>query len=166
LSLDSAGTPIPVINTDPATGLFLDDALDAGLVGRDVMPFVLPFPLGLFVPDLGPLVANDVFASKQVWERFRADTYHGPRVVWGREVNLFLIGVASQIERGKDESGELREALRLILEAVNASGLQHNELWSYEVKDRRLRPIRYGTSSDLQLWNTTNLVVQYVLSRM
>jgi hypothetical protein len=166
LSLDSAGAPIPVVNTDPATGLFLESAVDPDIILQDVMPFVLPFPLGLLVPDVGPLVANDAFASKEVWQRFGADTYHGPKVVWGREVNLFLIGVANQLSRGKDESGQLREALRLTLETVNASGLQHNELWSYEVKAGRLRPIRYGTSSDLQLWNTTNLVVQYVLSRM
>jgi hypothetical protein len=54
----------------------------------------------------------------------------------------------------------------LTLQAVNASGLQHNELWSYEIKGRRLVPVRYGTSSDVQLWNTTNLVVQYVLSKL
>jgi hypothetical protein len=163
LSLDSEGTPIPVVNTDPATGLFLEDSA-TGL--RDVMPFVLPFPAGLFVPGVGPLVANDAYAPQTVWERFRKDTYHGPRVVWGREVNLFLIGVANQISRGKDESGQLRDALRVILDAVNASGLQHNELWSYEVKDGRLLPVRYGTSADVQLWNTTSLVVQYVLSRL
>jgi hypothetical protein len=86
--------------------------------------------------------------------------------VWGREVNLFLIGVANQIAVGKDASGRLRDALRQTLEAVNASGLQHNELWSYEVEAGRLRPVRYGTSSDVQLWNTTNLVVQYVLSNL
>jgi hypothetical protein len=166
LSLDSAGTPIPVVNTDPATGLFLEYAVDPQAVLRDVMPFVLQFPRGLFVPGVGPLVANDVYASREVWERFRADTYHGPRVVWGREVNLFLIGVANRISRGGDESAQLRDALRVTLEAVNASGLQHNELWSYEIKGGRLLPVRYGTSSDVQLWNTTNLVVQYVLSNL
>jgi hypothetical protein len=166
LSLDSAGTPIPVVNTDPATELFLEDAMDPNVLLRDVMPFALPFPLGLLVPDVGPLVANDAYAPPAVWERFRADTYHGSRVVWGREVNLFLIGVASQISSRKDESGQLREALRRILDAVNASGLQHNELWSYEIKGGRLLPVRYGTSSDVQLWNATNLVVQYVLSKL
>ena len=165
LSLDSAGTPIPVVNTDPATGIFLG-SVNSEAVVHDVVPFTLPYPSGLFVPGLGPLVANDAYASRQVWERFRTDTYHGPRVVWGREVNLFLIGVASQISSGKDESGQLREALRRILDAVNASGLQHNELWSYEIKGGRLLPVRYGTSSDVQLWNTTNLVVQYVLSKL
>jgi hypothetical protein len=34
------------------------------------------------------------------------------------------------------------------------------------VKQGRLLPIRYGTSGDVQLWNTTNLVVQYVLSKL
>jgi hypothetical protein len=44
--------------------------------------------------------------------------------------------------------------------------LQHNELWSYEIRGGRLVPVRYGTSSDVQLWNTTDLAVEYVLSRL
>jgi hypothetical protein len=99
-----------------------------------------------------------------VWERFQKDQYHGPRVVWGREVNLLLLGLANQIEAG--QSPALEDALRRILTAVNASRLQHNELWSYEIRNGKLVPTRYGTSSDVQLWNTTNLVVQYVLSRL
>jgi hypothetical protein len=178
LSLDSAGIPIPVMNTDPATGLFLEGAIDPEAVLRDVVPFVLPFPVGLFVAGLGPLVANDAYASPEIWERFRKDPYHGPRVVWGREVNLFLLGIANQLAGAFDSTGALKrpllrpyvraldEALRLTLAAVQASGLQHNELWSYEVKQGRLLPIRYGTSGDVQLWNTTNLVVQYVLSKL
>ncbi|MFL5404033.1 MAG: hypothetical protein ACJ8BF_14615, partial [Gemmatimonadales bacterium] len=186
LSLDSAGTPIPVMNTDPATGLFLEDfagplqagSIDAETVLRDLVPFVLPFPSGLFVPGLGPLVANDTYASQAVWDRFRSDQYHGPRVVWGREVNLFFLGVAKQIAAAFDTTGALKhaslepyvrsleESLRLTSVAVQASGLEHNELWSYEIKGRKLVPVRYGTSSDVQLWNTTNLVVQYVLSKL
>ena len=50
--------------------------------------------------------------------------------------------------------------------AVQASGLEHNELWSYRIEDGRLLPTRYGTSSDIQLWNATNLAVQFVLSRL
>jgi hypothetical protein len=186
LSLDSAGVPIPVVNTDPATGLFLADftgrgkagALKPAVVLHDLVPFVLPYPVGLFVTDLGPLVANDAYASPAVWERFRKDPYHGPRVVWGREVNLFLIGLANQISGAFDSAGRLEdpaaepyvrtlyEALRLTLAAVHASGLEHNELWSYRIEGGRLRPVRYGTSSDIQLWNTTNLAVQFVLSRL
>ncbi|HEU4680283.1 MAG TPA: hypothetical protein VFS51_00975, partial [Gemmatimonadales bacterium] len=134
LSLDSAGSPIPVVNTDPATGLFLDDhssrlqssALRPETVLRDVAPFVIPYPFGLMVDSLGPLVANDAFASQKIRERFRKDQYHGSRVVWGREVNLLLLGLANQISGASGAPRQLlHDALRLTLAAVNASGLEH-----------------------------------------
>jgi hypothetical protein len=183
ISLDSAGRPIPVVNTDPATGLFLRDVSDTtsaalAAVRRDVRAIMRPFPVGLFVDRLGALVANDAYASPAVWEAFRRDTYHSPRVVWGREVNLVLLGLANQISGTTDAAGrprdstlashvtEMRDALRRINSAVNASGLKHNELWSYEISDGTLRPIRYGASTDVQLWNVTDLAVQFVLSRI
>jgi hypothetical protein len=186
LSLDETGRPIPVVNTDPATGLFLEDLtgrvlegrLQAAEVLRDVEPFVRTYPLALFVDRLGPLVANDVYAPEEIWERFRKDPYHGPRVVWGREVNLLFLGLANQIAGGFDAAGRIRDpalqpylralddALKLSLAAVRASGLEHNELWSYRIEQGRTRPTRYGTSSDIQLWNGTNLAVQFVLSRL
>jgi hypothetical protein len=49
---------------------------------------------------------------------------------------------------------------------VEASGLKHNELWSYEISDGTLKPIRYGASTDVQLWNVTDLAVQFVLKRL
>jgi hypothetical protein len=61
---------------------------------------------------------------------------------------------------------EMRDALRRVNAAVEASGLKHNELWSYEIAGGRLRPIRYGASTDVQLWNVTDLAVQFVLSRL
>jgi hypothetical protein len=139
---------------------------------------VRPFPVGLFVDRLGALVANDAYASPSVWEAFRRDTYHSPRVVWGREVNLVLLGLANQIagttdaaDRPRDSTlashvTEMRDALRRINSAVSASGLKHNELWSYEISDGTLKPIRYGASTDVQLWNVTDLAVQFVLSRI
>jgi hypothetical protein len=183
ISLDSAGKPIPVVNTDPATGLFLRDGSDtttAAIAGvrRDVRAIMRPYPVGLFVDRLGALVANDAYASPAVWEAFRRDTYHSPRVVWGREVNLILLGLANQITGATDAAGrprdstlapyvtEMRDALRRTNAAVNASGLKHNELWSYEINDGTLRPIRYGASTDVQLWNVTDLAVQFVLSRI
>ena len=177
LSLDSRGRPIPVVNTDPATELFLTERLDTTLL-RDIAPVLRPFPAGLLVEDLGPLVINDAYAGRDVWERFKGDLYHGPRVVWGREVNLMLLGLIQQISKGLALSKEIDvpptsstvprfwNAFGHIRDVVNASGLQHNELWSYDVKAGQLVPIRYGTSSDVQLWNTTNLVVQYLGSRL
>ena len=164
LSLDPSGKPIGVVNTDPATELFLDPDLAPDLVSQEIRPVLRPYPVGLFVPGLGPLVANDAYASPAIWDRFQKDQYHSPRVVWGREVNLLFLGLAYQLERTGDP--KLRDALQRILSAVNASAMQHNELWSYQIKGGKLRPVRYGTSSDVQLWNTTNLVVQYTLSNL
>ncbi len=186
LALDAGGRPIPVVNTDLATGLFLENFTAGVLAGtakpeavlREVEPFLRTFPVALFADGLGPLVASDVYAPPEIWERFRKDPYHGPRVVWGREVNLLLLGLANQIAGGIDQAGrpadprlqpylrELDDALRQTLAAVHASGLELNELWSYRIEGGRLQPTRYGTSSDIQLWNGTNLAVQFVLSRL
>ncbi|HEU4682839.1 MAG TPA: hypothetical protein VFS51_13970, partial [Gemmatimonadales bacterium] len=166
LSLDAAGKPIPVVNTDVATGMFLDNFAasgkpgDKGTIERDASTLVLPYPVGLLVDSLGPLVANDAYASTPIWERFSKDTYHSPRVVWGREVNLISLGLA------KVPGSALQSWLQRVLAAVDASGLGYNELWSYRIEGDRLRPTRYGTSSDVQLWNTTDLAVEFVLSRL
>ena len=183
ISLDSAGRPIPVVNTDPATWLFLRDGKDTtsaalSAVMRDVRAIVRAYPVGLLVDRLGPLVANDAYAPPAVWETFKRDTYHSPRVVWGREVNLTLLGLANQVSGATDSLGrprssglapyvtEMRDALSRVNSAVEASGLKHNELWSYEISDGTLKPIRYGASTDVQLWNVTDLAVQFVLSRI
>ena len=183
ISLDSSGRPIPVVNTDPATWLFLRDGSDTtraalSAVTRDVRAITRAYPVGLLVDRLGPLVANDAYAPPSVWEAFRRDTYHSPRVVWGREVNLVLLGLANQISGATDATGkprdpaltayvtEMRDALRRANSAVEASGLKHNELWSYEISGGTLKPIRYGASTDVQLWNVTDLAVQFVLSRI
>ncbi len=166
LSLDTEGKPLSVVNTDPATGLFLNglfpDSSHASpeQVRRDLSTFALPYPVGLLVDSLGPLVANDAYASQRIWRRFREDLYHSPRVVWGREVNLISLGLSQA--RGKVPA----EWLTRILAAVEASGLGHNELWSYRIEGNRLLPMRYGTSSDVQLWNTTDLAVEFELSRL
>jgi hypothetical protein len=112
-------------------------------------------------------VANDAFASRPIWDRFQADQYHGPRVVWGREVNLLFLGLANRISTAEESQRiGLRDALHRTLAAVDASGLQHNELWSYQIRGGKLVPVRYGTSSDVQLWNTTDLAVEFVLSQL
>lgn len=196
ISLDSAGHPIGVMSTDPATRLFLSNALGGiqvserageggGVVSagnvvssaalRDVRTLMRRFPEGLFVDGLGPLAANDAYASPVVWERFHEDSYHGPRVVWGREVNLVLAGLSKQLSLLYDASGKLREpgtapqareladALERTNAAVASSGMEHAELWSYRIENGRLLPTRYGFSSDVQLWNTTNLAVQFAI---
>ncbi|MBA2708053.1 MAG: hypothetical protein H0U59_09640 [Gemmatimonadaceae bacterium] len=184
ISLDASGRPIPVVNSDPATGLFLHDGgasngpVDRDKAVRDVRSFLRTYPVGLFVDSLGPVVASDAYATPQVWDAFRRDTYHSPRVVWGREVNLIMLGLIKQITSAVDASGrprdpslapyvqEMRDALRRATGAVDASALKHQELWSYEIEGRRLVPIRYGASTDIQLWNVTALAVQFALSQL
>jgi hypothetical protein len=175
LSLDAQGRPIGVANSDPATRLFLGDRSaapsDSALadVLRDVRLFVRAYPVGLFIEGVGPVVANDAYATPNVWADFERDRYHGPRVVWGREVNLFLLGVANHVvsaPAGKNAYvDELRDAARRVRGAVEASGF-HSELWSYEIGAGRVRPVRYGTGSDVQLWSTTDLAVQYWWARL
>ena len=186
LSLDSAGTPIPIVNTDPATDLFLGDftarviagSMHAADVLEEVAPFVRPYPVGLFIAGLGPVVSNDTYASPAVWDAFRTDAYHSPRVVWGREVSLLLLGLTKQIAAAYDSGGRLAQpslapyvrSLRAALDstraAVAASHLEHNELWSYRIANGRLLPTRYGTASDVQLWSATDLAVQFALSTL
>ncbi|CAN5135578.1 hypothetical protein BH23GEM2_BH23GEM2_05330 [soil metagenome] len=179
LSLDSTGTPVPVVNTDPATRLFLEPLRTSGARElRDIRALLVEYPVGLLVTGLGPLVANDAYASPEIWENFRRDHYHSPRVVWGREVNLLLLGLTGQINGAFDASGNLREpglepyvralheGLTRTLAAVEQSGLKHNELWTYRIDDGRLVPLRYAASTDIQLWNLTDLAVQYGLSLM
>jgi len=186
LSLDEHGAPIRVVNTDPATDLFLRNhgTRDAtggnnfAEVSGEVAPFVRDYPVGLFVDTVGPVVANDAYASPEVWREFDKELYHSPRVVWGREVNLFLLGTAEQVSAALNASGRpasaslepyvrsLRDALHRVLSAVDASHVQHSEVWSYRISNGRLLPTRYGTSSDVQLWSTTDLAVQYARSRL
>jgi hypothetical protein len=165
LSLDAAGRPIPVLNTDPATELFLD-ATGRGPVPLDQLgPILRAYPVGLLVDRLGPLVANDAYANRRIWDTFAGDAYHGPRVVWGREVNLLLLGLAAVARRsGGADSAAAGEASGRILQAIRASGLEHSELWSYRIEHGRLQPTRYGTGSDAQLWSSTDLAVQYLMS--
>jgi hypothetical protein len=185
VSLDATGEPIGIANTDVATRWFLDDITGAVRADptraagalRELAITVLPYPRGLFVERLGPLVANDAFAPPDVWEAFRRDAYHSPRVVWGREVNLLQLGLMRQISAAYDDTGQLQDgrlrfyvaalegALHQTLTAVEDSGVKHNELWSYRIEADRLHPIRYGSSSDLQLWNLSNLAIEFLTDR-
>ncbi|MGQ0537539.1 MAG: hypothetical protein ACT4R6_01220 [Gemmatimonadaceae bacterium] len=181
VGLDAAADAIGVANSDPATGIFLgepagrpaDTSAPAAIL-RDVRLFVRPYPAGLFIDSVGPVVANDAFAAAHVWRAFERDPYHGPRVAWGREVNLFLLGVANRIasvstlpnDAARDAFvRELRAAAARVQSAAEASGF-HSELWSYTFERGRPAPIRYGTGNDVQLWSTTTLAVQYALWRL
>ncbi|MEO8561349.1 MAG: hypothetical protein ABI601_04690 [bacterium] len=183
LSLDATGQPIPVANSDVATRLFLGSgetvrgaagASARASVLRDARLFIRAYPVGLLVDGVGPVVASDAFASPSVWSDFERDRYHGPRVVWGRENNLFLIGAmlrAADATGAPNDPGlaayrrELLSDVDQVQRRVEASGF-HSELWSYELRDGRIVPVRYGSGSDVQLWSTTDLVVGFMRARL
>jgi hypothetical protein len=156
VSLDSAGNPIPVMSTDPAMWLLLERQEDAK-ESELLRPFLLPYPIGLFIDGVGLAVANDAYATPAVWEMYARDLYHSPRVVWGREVNTFVVALA---QRGRNRPG----AIDSVRTAVAQSGLQYAELWSYKFENGALRPVRYGASSDVQLWTLADIAVQYLLN--
>ena len=179
LSLDASGRPISVANSDVATRLFLGDlarragapdSSERAAVLRDVRTFVRRYPVGLLVDGVGPVVANDAYATPPIWQAFESDRYHGPRVVWGRENNLFLLGTTRRaLESRVDASAsaalddyrrELATAIEQVGRAVEQSGF-HSELWSYELRGGRVVPVRYGSGSDVQLWSTTDLSVGF-----
>ncbi len=163
LSLDSHGQPIPVMSTDPATWLLLEH-LGPAREAELLRPFLLPYPVGLLIDGVGLAAANDAYAAPAVWEMFARDLYHSPRVVWGREVNVLVAALAQRARSGSDSVAGA--VLAGTLDAVARSGLKQAELWSYRLDNGSLRAVRYGSSSDLQLWNLTDLAVQFLLARL
>jgi hypothetical protein len=85
-------------------------------------------------------------------------------VVWGREVNLLIAGVARRAGADRDSVAGL--VLARTLDAVTRSGLKQAELWSYRLENDSLRPFRYGVSSDVQLWSLTDIAVQFLLAQL
>jgi len=188
LALDQNGIAIPLVNTDVAMDLFLRDYTEEVIQGKQdpnlflqgLEIFVRAYPIGLLVDGVGPVVVNDAYASRAIQQRFRDDSYHSPRAIWGREVNLLLLGLARQIEAAYDPSGKLREesnsmrqyvkALRHVLDvtlkSTEASGMQQNELWSYRIEGGLAHPARFDRSSDIQLWNLTHLAVRFELDKL
>jgi hypothetical protein len=142
------------MSTDPAMWLLLQHQ-DAAQESELLRPFLLSYPIGLFIDGVGLAVANDAYAPPAVWDMFEHDLYHSPRVVWGREVNILLAALATRNKPGAVDS---------MRAAVARSGLQYAELWSYKIEGGALRPVRYGSSSDVQLWTLTDLAVQYLLN--
>jgi hypothetical protein len=65
-------------------------------------------------------------------------------------------------ERYRENAPELRDALERVRRAVEGAGFK-SELWSYEIRNGRVMAVRYGTGSDVQLWSTSDLAVQFAL---
>ena len=124
LSLDADGKPYSDRQHRPGDRSLLEPAASAQDVRLDLAPIMRPYPVGLFVEGLGPLVANDA----------TRDAGHGKpreglgitlRESSGTSANLLLLGLTDGLMGGgsglaTDAGGGRRR-----------SGFQHNELWSY-----------------------------------
>ena len=160
LSLDGEGRPIGVANSDVATRLFLGetegaprvpDAAERAAVLRDVRTFVRRYPVGLLIDSVGPVVANDAYAPPVRVGRLRARPLpRTARRVGAREQPLPArrdavacsdAGTAPELAAYRRE---LADAIAQVRAAVDASGF-HSELWSYELRDGRIVPVRYGS---------------------
>jgi hypothetical protein len=163
LSLDSNANPVKIMNSDVSSLIFISDFVNIDSLLKLMTSLVLPYPVGLFVQGLGILCANDNYATEKIWERFKNDKYHSPYVVWGREMNLILLGLLKYIQRFPEEK-TLIDIFRKIYSQV--SNLKHTELWTYKITNEKLNPVRYATSSDIQLWNLAELAVEFYIEKL
>jgi hypothetical protein len=79
-------------------------------------------------------------------------------------VNVLVSALARRL--GGNPDSVAGTVLASTLDAVARSGLRQAELWSYRIENDTPRPVRYGSSSDVQLWNLTDLAVQFLLARV
>lgn len=168
LSLDAAGRPVPIVNSDEGFELLFGHPSAADL-DTYVAAIMRPFPAGLMT-DVGLVVANAAFAGRDVQARFTPAAYHGA-VVWSWQQALLAAGLERQLARC-DLSAPLRAKLQAaqaqLWRAIRASrAVQSSELWSWTFRDGRYQVVPFGAgkadvdeSNAAQLWSTVYLAVQ------
>ncbi len=168
LSIDAAGRPVPIINSDEGFALLFDDPSPADLQTY-VTAIMRPFPAGLMT-DIGLLVANAAFADPATQERFSPAAYHGA-VVWSWQQAMLAAGLERQLVRTDLPAGvraTLVTAQRRLWTAIGAArAVQSSELWSWAYRDGRYVVVPFGTgkadvdeSNAAQLWSTVYLAVR------
>ena len=168
VSLDAAGAPVPVMNSDEGFALLFGDPpaadLDAYVAG-----IMRPFPAGLMT-DIGLLVANPVYASPEMQSHFTKNHYHGA-VVWSWQQATLAAGIERQLKRADlpaDVRDRLSTAQKTLWTAIKAArDVQSSELWSWDFKDGHFVVVPFGAdsanvdeSNAAQLWSTVYLAVQ------
>ena len=168
ISLDEAGRPVPVLNSDDGF-LLLFGHPSAAELQTFVGAAMRPFPTGLMT-DVGMLVANSAQAAPEVEDRFGPGAYHGA-VVWSWQQALFAAGLERQLAR-KDLPAATRAALgdaqKRLWRAIDAARATANsELWSWTFRDGRYEVVAFGAgkqdvdeSNAAQLWSTVYLAVR------
>jgi hypothetical protein len=167
LALRSDGSPVPVVNSDEGFALLFShptaQALDVVL--DSVMK---PFPAGLLT-DAGIVVANPVFAARDLQERFTNRAYHGT-VVWSWQQAMLAEGLARQLRRRdllEPVVRRLKDAQRRLWQAIAAGRtVRNSELWSWRYESGKYHVAPFGASdadadesNAAQLWSTVYLAI-------
>lgn len=166
LSLDDAGNPVEIMNSDFSFTLFLGEP-SPGEIEKSLRLLELPYPIGL-KSSVGVLVANPAFSrSPAHWKSFDRRAYHGT-VVWGFQTYMLELGIARQIARFEKDPGQkelvahMQGALRELGAARERVGsLANSELWTFAIERGAMVPSAFGVgqgsiteSNAVQLWSS------------
>ncbi|MBX2988335.1 MAG: hypothetical protein KF802_10610 [Bdellovibrionaceae bacterium] len=161
IALDAKGEPIPVIHSDDSLMMTFGYPSPAYL--RTVSQrYQLQFPYGLSTP-VGVLVANPVFASRELKGKFDETKYHG-RVSWTMQEDLIVYGISRQLLRDDLSSSlkaDLRQSSRLVEKAIaSKAAMGGTEVFSIFYRDGRYEAVPFAgdaKSNSNQLWSHLRL---------
>ena len=173
LSLDAAGKPVPIVNSDEGFVLMFGAPAPADL-DRIVTGIMRPFPAGLMT-DIGLLIASPALAGPDVQGKFSPGAYHGT-VVWSWQQALMVAGLQRQLARSDlppATQSRLVAAEASLWRAIDAArAVQSSELWSWKYAGGRYRIVPFGAgaadvdeSNAAQLWSTVYLAVRPTVRR-
>ena len=189
ISLDAAGTPMPIMHTDHGFVMEFAKPSDAYL-SRVARTLSKDFPAGL-MSKVGVMVANPALAAEsftvtdpknlkdpnddvpnvKIRSIFTNSQYHGA-VVWSWQQALLASGLRRQIERtdiGPGTRDDLQKAECKLWDTIDAAQqVRAGELWSWAPKaggELEYRAFGYNLSdvdesNAVQLWSTMYLVVK------
>lgn len=169
LSLDAAGRPIAVMNSDLGFELLFGRPADTDAMAAEVDALLRPFPAGLLT-DVGMVVADAAYAPLALQASFSRNAYHGA-VVWSWQQAMFAAGLERQLGRTDltpSARARLTAAQARLWKAIQATPEMNNsELWSWRHDDGRYHVAAFGASGGdvdesnaAQLWSTVYLAVR------
>jgi len=167
LALRSDGSPVPVVNSDEGFA-FLFSHPSPEEIDEAVSSVMRPFPAGLLT-DAGVVVANPVFAPRDMQQRFTNRAYHGT-VIWSWQQAMLAVGLERQLRRRDlpaPVAKEIEDAQQQLWRVIAAGkSMANSELWTwrYEAGKYRIAPFG-GSNADAdesnaaQLWSTVYLAI-------
>jgi len=165
VSLDAAGRPVPILNSDEAFALLFAELAPVE-AAQIVETMMRPFPAGLLT-GVGLLVANPAFAPATLQPVFDRSRYHGT-VVWSWQQAMLRAGIDRQLARGdltQPVRARLTHARGQLQRAIDAAtGMRGSELWSWSWAGGTYAVEPFGQeleheteSNAAQLWSTVHL---------